>query len=143
MISFAEPGPGGINLRTTLTSQFGCLRSLSLCVGFSEFALPASISIEVASSRSCCRWASQISHPGTRIIYVRSDGHDQHATGANQSFICVLKESSLNIRPTRRVEYMFREDFLVKSSLRPSFPSWRVPPARRNPSREPGLQDCF
>src|SRR5216117_99272 len=97
MISFADPDPGGINLQTTLTSQFGRLRSFSLCVGFSEFALPASISIEVSSSRSC-RPASQRSDPGTRIIYVRSDGHDQHAAGANQWFICVLKKSSLNIR---------------------------------------------
>ena len=63
MISFADPGPGGINLRTTFTSQFGRLRSLSLCVGFSEFALPALISIEVSSSRSFCRPASQRSNP--------------------------------------------------------------------------------
>src|SRR5207249_3977523 len=119
-----DPGPGGINLRTTFTSQFGRLRSLSLCMGPSEFALPASISIEVSSSRSFCRPASQRSDPGTCIIYVRSEGHDQHATGANQSFICVLKKSSLNIRPTRRVEkYIFREDFFVKSSLRSSFRS--------------------
>src|SRR5439155_15127438 len=58
-----DPGPGGINLRTTFTSQFGRLRSLSLCVGFSEFALPALISIEVSSSRSFCRPASQRSNP--------------------------------------------------------------------------------
>src|SRR5438093_2346211 len=113
MISFADPGPGGINPRTTLTSQFGGLRSVLLGVGLSEGALPALISIEVSSSRSFCRPASQRSDPGTRVIHVRSEGHDQHTTGANQSFICVLKKSSLNIRLTRRVEkYIFREDFL-------------------------------
>jgi len=67
-------------------------------------------------------------------MHVRSEGHDQHTTGANQSFICVLKKSSLNIRPTRRVEkYIFREDFFVKSSLRSSFRSasmviWTISP---------------
>src|SRR5437667_5665634 len=134
MISFADPGPGGINPRTTLTSQFGGLRSVLLGVGLSEGALPALICIEVSSSRSFCRSASQRSDPGTHVIHVRSEGHDQHATGANQSFICVLKKSSLNIRPTRRVEkYIFREDFFVKSSLRSSFRSasmviWTISP---------------
>src|SRR5438094_8263214 len=99
-----DPGPGGINLRTTFTSQFGRLRSLSPCVGFSEFALPGSISIEVSSSRSFCRPASQRNNPGTRIMHVRSEGHDQHTTAANQPFICVLKKSSLNIRLTRGVD---------------------------------------
>ena len=40
MISFADPGPGGISAPMTLTSQFGRLRWVSLGVGLSEFVVP-------------------------------------------------------------------------------------------------------
>ena len=67
------PGPGGINLRTTLTSQFGGVTSLSRCVGLSEFALPASFSIEVSSLRSFTGAPLKEKYPGTRIMYVPSE----------------------------------------------------------------------
>src|SRR2546425_469247 len=48
MISFGDPSPGGAKAWTTLTNHFGALRSVLLRVGPSEFALPASIAIEVS-----------------------------------------------------------------------------------------------
>src|SRR5947209_19704419 len=51
MISFADPGPGGINPRTARTSQFGGLRPVSLGVGPCVCVLRASISIEVSPEK--------------------------------------------------------------------------------------------
>src|SRR5207249_6251033 len=48
MSSFGDPSPGGAKAWTTLTNHFGALRSVLLRVGPSEFALPASIAIEVS-----------------------------------------------------------------------------------------------
>src|SRR5207244_12762769 len=47
-ISFGDPSPGGAKAWTTLTNHFGVLRSVLLRVGPSEFALPASIAIQVS-----------------------------------------------------------------------------------------------
>src|SRR5207245_9269746 len=53
--SFGDPSPGGAKAWTTLTNHFGVLRSVLLRVGPSEFALPASIAIEV-SLRGFAGW---------------------------------------------------------------------------------------
>ena len=146
MISFGDPRSGGTKAWTTLTNHFGVFGSVPLDLGPSEFALPASVFIEV-SSRSflpagllfpeCPQPPSNRLSPwrascfGVRrvlrahVSLRATGGHDRRRDWSHPVVQLCVEKVPLTIRlSSRGQKYIFSTARIISSP-------WRVFPAGR------------